>query len=191
MNQQMKSVAENHFKVRGRWYRKAAYLIDSIEQGIRLPDMRIEGDFTIQAWIYPDLFESSMSVIMNTERFGPDRLHWQFNRGGKVKVGYGAQKIPKETSGSKLEQGKWNQVSMTYDSTNKILRSFVNGNLVSQTKRKNTYLNLINTFIGTWNNESYRGDPRCFNGKIDEFSIRKRKMNEEELALSYDVGLPK
>ena len=185
------ATTESHLKVRGRWGRDSAYVLDSMDQSIRLPDMKIEGDFTIQAWIHPDVFESSISVIMNTERHRDDRFHWQIERTGSVKVGYKGSKIKTKHGQAQVQIGQWNHVAITFDSEKKLLKSYVNGELAYDFKRWKSYLNLTNTYIGGWRpNQRLQYEPRLLNGKIDEFSIHGRALKSGEILKAFEVGLP-
>ena len=65
----------------------------------------------------------------------------------------------------------------------------MNGELEGLFRRKRAVLNLVDTMIGAWQSDNH--EPRLLNGKIDEFSVRSRKMTSEEIARSYKIGLPK
>ena len=185
VNESLSAETTNVVKVRGRWEQDSAYVIESLEQKITLPELNLEGDFSIQAWIYTDVFETSIRVIMNTEEEGLGRLHWQISRDGKVSPGF---KVKKDSKIGKLELGTWHQVTLTYDAGSQLMKSYVNGEFQGESKRKVKSLNLTRASVGAWQNE--RHTARVIFGKIDEFSVVSRELSKAEIKESYEVGSP-
>jgi len=188
LQHEQNATTQRALKVRGRWAKNSAYLIDYMEQAIKLPDLVIEADFTLQAWIYPEDLDHSYSVIMNTHRFERNRFHWQIARDGEVTAGYhDHRKYRKKHASTRVTQGQWNHVAVTYQSTTQTLSTYVNGSLTATSWRQSTPLDLSETYIGGWNAKGHHGQ-RLLNGKIDEFSLHRRALTSAEVYQEYQVG---
>jgi len=190
-NPELSATCANPLKVRGRWHRSSAYFVENLEQAIRLPNnFTIEGDFTMQAWINPEAFESSSTVIVNTERFSANCMHWQIDSRGVVRIGNALAAEQRSLSKEKIRLGQWNQTTVCYDSKQQKVTLYINGIATCERDWTTTTLDLNNTYIGAWHNPIYRLEPRTLNGRVDEFWILNRKMSAEEIRKSYEMGLP-
>ena len=85
----------------------------------------------------------------------------------------------------KLSEDKWYFISASYNSSNKWMYLYVDGDLVSSRSYGYLYDSFTNDLIfGSWND---LGDLRLFNGSIDEVSIWNRTLSAEELKYLYSA----
>jgi hypothetical protein len=128
------------------------------------PGMVELGEFTIELLIYPTAF-SRNNTLWNNDEWAKGRLHFEFRDeklyfflGGNDYVGFD---FP-------FQKNNWYFVSVVYSQVDKVMKFYVEGELVQTTKLdKAQALDISGTsYIG-----GYRDGERLFEGKIDELRL--------------------
>ena len=94
--------------------------------------------------------------------------------------------------------GQWIQIAVTYDSEDKAITHYLNGEQLSREILPDEYVvdrvRIGSASIGNWSEPYYRKDPhftvRNLNGAIDEFAIFSAALTSAEIADLYAKGKP-
>lgn len=176
-------------RVRGRWLNKAALLFDSSSNWVKVPLPNLNGDFTFQTWVSIDHFDQSIQTILNTKQNHGDLLHWQLDRSGEVHLGVKPRaRFEILERNMTVGTGDWVQLSVTYHSSDNIIRCYINATCVKETTHELGELVLGECMLGAWqqNGKMVRG----LRGRMDEFSLRQRCLSDQEIAESFKAGMP-
>ena len=94
--------------------------------------------------------------------------------------------------------GRWIQIATSYDTEEKMVRHYVNGEMISEEAIPDEFLvetvEMGAASIGNWSEPRYRKDPefavRNLNGAMDEFAIFSAALDEDEIRKIYETGKP-
>ena len=141
--------------------------------------------FTLEAWIYPTSFnESSAGVISKGNAFS---LKTESNGvlSFIIEQSWSWERLA--TSANALSTETWQHVAATYDGDSRIMKLFINGNLVGTLERNQNFspdFTSGNLQIGR-NISGNGGHSRQFNGNIDEVKIWNSVKSPNEIASNY------
>ncbi|MFK5924002.1 MAG: FecR domain-containing protein [Verrucomicrobiota bacterium] len=184
----------------GRWPGKQALDFKSPADRVRLI---LPGEFkalTYAAWVRIDGMDRLWSSLLLTDDWKPGSPHWQFERTGEMILGVlGKEGNQNYYSGREIgfnDLGRWMFLATVFDPDKLEVRHLIDGRLVSQVDIVNLDKRLPLKFgameMGNYNPPGKRGPSniRNFNGRIDEFMLFNRALNDEELNEIFQVGRP-
>jgi len=175
-----------------------AFSLDGANGYIRIPsstnlNLGLQGGLTLEAWINPsDLAGGHPILEWNDDNAGlPGLIFWLGHI--NATAGYlhadlfdGHSDHIIESDAGTIAVNSPQHVALTYDKTNGIARLFVNGTLVKQqTLGTVTVRNTGNLYIGA---RLGAGQPRFFQGIIDEPSVYGRALTTNEIAAIFAAG---
>ena len=136
-------------------------------------------EYTVQSWVMVENFSSEFSTVVGTAQDGRALLGINEENMFEFKVfSGGAWRISPITNDSvEAKLGIWYHLAATYSETNKVLKLYVNGTLIS-------YNEIENPSISTQSNYNYmcRGHNGDYlNGTIDHVSIWNRALKSDEI----------
>ncbi|UUO05066.1 LamG domain-containing protein [Blastopirellula sp. J2-11] len=194
----------------GRWPGKQSLEFKKFHDRVRI---NVPGEFdsiTLSVWIRIDGFDREFNSIMLTDYFQDGHIHWQFRSSGMVDLGI----RPKDErrilylSDSVLgyeDLGRWVQLVAVVDRDLGKVFHYLDGKLIMQapieTGKERDYrapsetlakLRIGQAELGNWRRKD-PGEPysiRSLNGRMDEFSLYSRALNEAEVARLYEIGRP-
>jgi len=159
-----------------------------LSTGKKASDLGISGGTSksVSIWIKPDISldgRNSCGIISlgsraNQQQFGIKYYgvpaYWMFDSW------YGAVRIG--ANDAKLADGLWHNIVVTYNSDGHLVKTYLDGNLVSEDGTK-----VLN--IGDYYDFSIGiGSQGNYIGLIDEVGLWKRALNESEVKLLYNFG---
>ena len=141
-------------------------------------------EYTAQSWVMVENHTSEFSTVIGTAQDGRTFLGINEENFFEFKVfSGGAWRISPITNESvEVKLGVWYHLAATYSETNKVLKLYVNGTLISDTE-------IENPSISTQSNYNYmcRGHTGSYlNGTIDHVSIWNRALSPEEIYYIFE-----
>ena len=189
----------------GRWPGKAALtFLPGTTQHVALPDLPaldfsrkrgVSSPFTLCAWIRPNSSGPVTGGIISRGSSYHEQYAIDFPPGGgPPRAWIRDQSQPMQFAplvNAKLaELGVWHLVASVYDPGAGVLRLFVDGRLIDQTKATRNLLSVPGpVYIGSRKDESPNLN-FTFNGSIDEIAIFKKPLSAEEILEMYTAGKP-
>ncbi|NOX99846.1 MAG: hypothetical protein GXP30_08975, partial [Verrucomicrobia bacterium] len=184
----------------GRWPGKQALDFKSPADRVRLI---LPGEFralTYAAWVRIDGMDRLWSSLLLTDDWKPGSPHWQFERTGEMILGVlGKEGNHNYYSGREIgfnDLGRWMFLATVFDPKKLEVRHLIDGRLVSRVDIVNLDKRLPLKFgameMGNYNPPGTPGPKniRNFNGRIDEFMLFNRALNDEELNKIFQIGRP-
>ena len=196
----------------GRWPDKRALVFGDKNDRIRFTVPNTLTSLTYMAWLRIDKLVNLSNALAITETMAMGEVHWQVYRDGRVTLssrsGSGGTTVdqswdrgisPPVFTAERL--GKWTHITSVYDSAERTINHYVNGEFISSTPiKRQVKLKLGAVEIGNWGvrvdqpkwasmkgySASYLG--RHWNGSIDEFALLSRAMTPEEIRRYYQQG---
>ena len=184
----------------GRWPGKGALEFSTFSDRIRL---NVPGEFnalTLSAWVRVDRLDRLFSSLFMVEAFDVGAFHWQITNVGKVRLGVAGPKNTVRSENADYDTpafmtpdrlGHWMHLVVVYDVTAGVVKHYMDGKLLQQLPpRFKRPLRIGNCEIGNWNpgNQVDRYPIRNLNGRVDEFSIHSRALEDSEIAQMYEQG---
>ncbi|PQO46971.1 LamG-like jellyroll fold domain-containing protein [Blastopirellula marina] len=194
----------------GRWPGKESLEFKGFHDRVRI---NIPGEFdaiTLSAWIRIDGFDRTFSSIMLTDYFQDGHIHWQFRSSGHIEMGIRPKHEERILYLSDPELGfddlgRWLQLVTVFDPDLGKVFHYLDGRLIMiapiETGREASYRAPTETLdklrigyaeLGNWRRKD-PGEPysiRSLNGRLDEFSVYSRALNEAEVQRLYEIGKP-
>ena len=163
------------------------------ESSVSLTALGSPTQFTIEAWIKPDIFEE-FNAIFTTEEWMLGSVHLQLVddemialslNAGPDAAGEDREEDALFGGSSVFAAGEWRHIAVTYDSANSKSVLYVNGVPVGTNvfALPPVTADLQASHIGAWN-----GDERFFFGLIDEFAIYNKVLASERIQAHYQAA---
>lgn len=192
-------------RVTGRWdYPKSA--LDFSPTGSRVR-VNIPGEYrslTFACWVRIDSLDRWYNSLFLTDAYDIGEPHWQIMDDGRLFFCIKARDKKRvhhmfysPSFWDPTLSGKWLHLATTYDVDAKLVRHYLNGEILSEEVVPDEMLVEVSRFgsasIGNWS-EPQRDDPhfavRNLNGSIDELMIFSGALQPQELAELYEKGKP-
>jgi hypothetical protein len=147
-------------------------------------ELKFSGDITVSAWIKSDIRSVDQTIVSTLSREGGFSLWIDKNGSPSFEImdknGRTAS-LDKQESITKLEAGKWYQLTGVYSAQTDSLQLFINGKLDKSMKAGQMYVAGGNLAIGSLPG----GDKSFYNGIIDELRISSSALTSQFIATSY------
>lgn len=171
-----------------------ALIFDGTNEYVDIPhDDRLniaEGDFTIEAWVYPDTTEAETIISKGHGSGGanPDvfifqiqanKIGLEFSDGASIEWGF---------STSDVAQNQWSHVAVSYVSATRTATFYINGSQDGQHVYSLTPSNNNDTNSAFVGKQGYGCDCNYLNGQIDELRIWNSTLGTDTIA-SYAFQL--
>lgn len=156
---------------------------DGIDDYVSLPmEMPLryrQPSFTIEMWIKPDEIPATgFMALLNDDSWNSDTggnsVHFQISDSKLSLAVYGLTNHP--TSNYTPVANVWQHVAVTYNSTNKRVVFYVNGDPVTTVNVTLPYAKIETSCLGSW-----LGTQRFFKGAMDEVRIWQSERTEQEI----------
>ncbi len=140
------------------------------------PGSVILSEFTIETLIYPTSF-TNKNTIWDNKDWNRKKLHFEFREDGKLCFFLGGNNY--EAFLMPFHPNHWYHISVVYSQFEKSLKLYVNAEHIQTIQYENPEVLDISgiSFIG-----GYMQGERMFKGKIDEFRIWTKVLNDEEIS---------
>jgi len=183
----------------GRWPGKGALEFRNLSDRVRVSVPGIYRSLSMVAWVRVDRLECLFNSLFMTDAFEPGAVHWQIRRNGSLHLaiaGPGNESAvdynydsPGVFDAARL--GCWTQVAMVYDSTKRQMTQYVDGQPVGRSPIARVIpLRISHGELGNWN-QGNSSDPvpiRYLSGRMDEFALFDRALNDQEILDLYTMG---
>lgn len=184
--------------VRGRWPGKGALEIRSVGDRVRFEVPGELRSVTLAAWVRVDGLDRTFNSLMMSEGYSAGALHWQINQKGVVHIGIKGSDAQGRDYGTPLvftpeRFGRWTHLAVTVDSDARKVTHFVDGKPFKSEPMKSTAPLIIGRAdLGNWTVGSHSTiyPVRNFSGRMDEFALFSRALNEDEIRKLYIDGAP-
>ena len=164
-----------------------AIQLDGSDDHVAIPDdsgLDLPGDFTLMAWINPDVILMNDWQALVSKNFDPIRPASLWLYGDTVEVWFTPQPDQvRARSTSTVSTGVWQHVAATFDDAAKEIRIYIDGALAGVTTGvlASPEVNAEPVVLGQ------RGDSRFYyDGGLDEVMIWSRVLSETEIQAYYD-----
>ncbi|PHQ32181.1 LamG domain-containing protein [Rhodopirellula bahusiensis] len=196
---------------RGRWDGKYALEFKRPNNRVQFNLPGTFDDLTMMTWLRIDGFDRFFSSLMSTDRFDNHHIHWHLKSTGQIGSGI---KPPsslrvlydtEETLGYE-DLGRWMHLALVVNQTDQTVTHFLNGQVVgqfplhtgSEKMRTDVFGNetwpirVGKAELGNWSPAEDYDEwlVRNLNGRIDEFSVFRRALGDQEIQRSYELGKP-
>lgn len=195
--------------VRGRWPGTKALRFRNASHRVCL---NLPGQFeslTLATWIAVDDFHPTNNIaLMHPDLDQPSCLHWTIDRVGsgatlhfaETAVSWDAEKRQHYNSTrhgiSDTDTGQWKHLAVVYDADRRIVSHYSDGILIGSKPIET--VNPLSIGIANLGNWPYRDwakgtqfETRNLNGRLDEFVVVGRAMQDEEIAKMHRAGTPR
>jgi hypothetical protein len=194
----------------GRWPEKHGVTFASKADRIRFNVPNTLTSLTYMVWLRVDKLTSISNALAVTESGKLGEVHWQIYRDGRV-----ALSAHSAATGANIDEtwdrgispvlfagdrlGKWAHLTSVYDSSERLIKHYLNGEFISATPIKRPLrLKLDSLEIGNWGMRMDANRPdgskrpdylnRHWSGCIDEFALLGRAMDASEIREYYRRG---
>jgi hypothetical protein len=175
----------------GRWPGKGALEFRNINDRVRV---QIPGEFeelTFSMRVRFDGFPRWTNGLFMTDGVEAHEAHWQISRKGEI--AFGSHTVGSLSSPPILQPkdiGRWMHLVAVYDSKQKRISLYLNGELIaSDVMKRGGPLRIGGAEIGNWQATPGPADPiRSLTGTIDAFLIVKRALSAAEVRQLYAQG---
>lgn len=153
---------------------------------------------TLAAWVRLDHLGAPYQSLLHTDGWenSPGQVHWMVTRhstmrlalfGNTLAPGSDEQEHYPDSQTSVLsERGRWVHLATVYDATTRTVRFYLNGKFDKTTRQAIAHPAKIGPAqIGNWNQQD-----RKLSGRIDEFVLLGRIMNDQEILALFNAGNP-
>lgn len=153
---------------------------------------------TLAAWVRLDQLGAPYQSLLHTDGWenSPGQVHWMVTRhttmrlalfGNTLAPGADEQEHYPDSRTSVLsEQGRWVHLATVYDATTQTVRFYLNGKFDKETRQAIAHPARIGPAqIGNWDQQD-----RKLSGRIDEFVLVSRVMNDQEILALFKAGNP-
>ncbi|TWT54957.1 FecR protein [Rubripirellula amarantea] len=177
----------------GRWPDKGALLLENAGDRVELDIPGSYDAVTMMAWIQVNRFDNALQTFFNTNDWQPGEHHWNLMRDGAFRVGV-SEGYTITCNESPVPLGRWSHLAAVLDRKLGIATYFLNGNPVASEEWSGSDPivfgpSTIGAFGSTLDDEAdeiyYNRELR---GRIDELSLFKRAMTEDEIRSSFTIG---
>lgn len=181
----------------GRWSGKKALEFKGPGDRVRLQDAGEYESLTLMTWVRVDGIERPFNGLMMTDGWTSGSVHWQVTQKGKLKLGIHGDKVAHDYDTEVVFQpanlGRWIHLCTVYDRQAREVVHYIDGQVACRLPLKfDTVLRLGNVELGNWGapiEGSFYGI-RHLNGRMDEFALFGKALQEEEVRGLYLVGAP-
>ncbi|WDE97179.1 FecR domain-containing protein [Lentisphaera profundi] len=180
--------------VSGRWPNKRALLFDRDSDFVEL---NIPGEFqelTFSTWIKLDHINHTLNSIFNSNSWDMGDVHWNIHRNGSLSLGYKGARPTTNMSFKTLPTNQWVHLAGTLSKRSGKSCIYINGELteIRDLETKDSSIKPGLGRIGNWfmGDRKDKAPIRGLRGKIDEFAIWKRSLNQEEIKALVEKGKP-
>jgi len=174
----------------GRWPGKRALEFRTVSDRVRLS---VPGSFpslSMAAWVRVSGLDRSFNSLFMCEGWSNRKVHWQITREGKVRLGVAGDGKAKHADYdtpiyfTPERFGRWTHLAVVFDSENKQVRHYANGELLATAPMRDTApINLGVAELGNWNDPGHGSTAiRNLSGAIDEFALYARALSDNEVA---------
>lgn len=187
--------------VQGRWPGSRAAEFIQVGDHMKLD---VGGDcpwsqLTLAAWVRLDRLGEPYQSLLHTDgwsRNNPGQVHWMVTRHTTMRLALFGNTLaadavelegfPDSRTSVLPEQGRWVHLAAVYDSQQRTVRFYLNGQFDSETRLAVAHpARLGPAQIGNWNNND-----RTLSGRVDELLILGRAMSDEEVHSLFSAGNP-
>lgn len=180
--------------VTGRWPGKGALLFDRDDDHVQLNLPTDLEELTYTAWIWIDRLDNPMSAILNSDGWGGRKVHWQINGNGAMWIARAGRK-PYITSPEIVPEGQWVHLAAAVRRSDGHTWEWINGRLVNRRIfPAGIPIGPGRCRIGSWNPlgspQPFDRPNRALRGRIDELTIWRRVLTDQEIAEHVDRGRP-
>ena len=160
--------------------------------------------FTFMSWVRIDSLDRQYNALFLGDGYENGEPHWQIREDGKLMLSVMVDEdrphpVSKDRRFHRLYysppiwdlsmSGRWLHLTSVYDTNQRLVSHFVDGEMVSREEIPDEYLvktlRIGNGEIGNWG-EPFREDPswaiRNLNGRMDEIAIYKDALSKNEIA---------
>ncbi|QGJ68521.1 Iron dicitrate transport regulator FecR [Planctomycetales bacterium 10988] len=186
----------------GRWPGKSC--LDFKRPGDRVR-VQIPGEFpslTYSTWLRVDGLDREFNSLLLPDGFSINRPHWQIRRDGPLILGLRhTQTVNYDYQTDSIfnlfRLGQWVHLATVYDSDQRRITHYVNGQIATREPLKNAAEGLLSVgdaTIGNWSSPPTRFRShirvRNLNGRMDELIIFNQALTDTEIQHIYEVGRP-
>ena len=159
--------------------------------------MSIPGTYdsvTLTAWIQVKSLDHDYNALFMSDGIKKGGFHWQILGNGALRMGVLDGTHPSYESPPVITPdtyGKWLHVAVAYDLRENSVRQYLNGQLISRKVLEQARLvQFRSAMLGNWDPADDRDDDmvRDFHGLMDEFSVFRRALTNEEIKSQYELG---
>lgn len=195
----------------GRWPMKSAIEFKGAGDRVRLHlgDETYDA-ITLTCWACVEGLDRKYNALLLTDGYDPGEPHWQIYEDGRLmfSIAY-ADPAAAQTGKKQLNQiyfsppvfnltnqGRWHQLTVTYDNQSGAAIQYVDGREISREvspyHRAGRPIHFGPAEIGNWGlpTEGHKFPIRNLNGRIDEFAIYRAALSAAEIAQAYEAGEP-
>jgi len=188
-------------RVQGRWPGSQAAEFVNVGDHMKLDvgGERAWPQLTLAAWVRLDHLGEPFHSLLHTDGWETTKkgqVHWMVTRLTTMRLALRDNKLapderpnegfPDSKTSVLPEQGRWVHLAAVYDSDNKTVRFYFNGQFDSESRLSQAYpARLGPAQIGNWNTND-----RTLSGRIDEMVILGRAMSDEEMQQLFESGNP-
>jgi hypothetical protein len=180
--------------VSGRWPNKRALLFDRDSDFVELS---IPGEFqelTFSTWLKLDHIDYTLNSIFNSNSWDLGDVHWNIHRHGSLSLGYKGMHFTTRKSLKTIPINQWVHLAGSLSKKTGESLVYINGELaeIRSFESKNSLINPGLGRIGNWlmGNRKDKAPLRGLRGRVDEFCIWKRALNQEEIRALIEKGKP-
>jgi len=143
----------------------------------------LTSQFTLSAWVYINSISSYSTIFY---KYGTFLLAIRPSGGIWSMISDGTWKTVYDSPSNLVSTGKWQQITLTFDSQNsKLIKGYLNGKLVSSIGISSQVVPNNNPlYIG----KGYSGENGNMNGLIDEVKVYNYALTDDEIKQDYNQG---
>lgn len=175
--------------VEGRIEGKTALRFDrSAKQIIQIPDdpeLNMSGDFTLAAWVKPDIGLTRGAIV--SRRVGEDvayEMGVSFDNDGRGSITAGHLQSHPVLN----DDGKWKHIAVVVDANE--VRFYLNGTRVSSVQKKPDSFMPVLADVEIGSTTTLFGGTNSYAGVIDELAIFSRARSDSEIGQMYLAEIP-
>src|SRR5262249_44278170 len=154
---------------------------------------------SLVAWVRIDALPHVNNALFMTDRWEVGGVHWQIGQGGQLVLGV---RSPKGMPDGHYDApnsfgpgciGKWVQLAAVYDRDRRLVTHYVDGRPAARFRTLVAVpLRIEGAEIGNWHAASYKSPDsvRYLNGRMDEFQLFSRALDDREVERMYAEGRP-
>jgi len=154
---------------------------------------------TLSAWVRLDQLGSPYQSLYHTDGWQsetPGQVHWMLTQDGKMRLAlrgnslapgsHEHQGFPDSSTSVLPQRGRWVHLAVVYDADARSVRFYLNGQFDKETLQNVAHAARLGPAqIGNWNRQD-----RKLSGRMDEFLLLGRAMNDQEIRNLYLSGNP-
>jgi hypothetical protein len=184
----------------GRWPQKKALEFKGPGDRVRFRDAGSYESLTLAAWVRIDGLDRPFSGLMLTDGWTSGSVHWQITQRGVLRLGiHGDRSATFDYDSPVLfetdQLGRWTHLCTVYDHDARSVTHYQDGKGIrALALRFDTPLRLGSAELGNWGapipGSTATYAVRNLNGRMDEFALFGRALNEREVRELFAAGAP-